>query len=55
MSSEVDPTFPADNVPVDKALLRAQFETISNEISALQLATLYAWKLATGDQTMDTI
>jgi hypothetical protein len=39
MASDVDSTFPADNVKVSKATMRAQFLTISNEITALQTRT----------------
>ena len=36
MASAVSVTFPADNVAVSKATMRSQFQTISDEISALQ-------------------
>ena len=39
MASAVDTTFPADNVKVSKATMRAQLLIISNEISALQQRT----------------
>ena len=39
MASAVDTTFPADNVKVSKATMRAQLLIISNEISALQRRT----------------
>ena len=39
MTSAVDSTFPADNVKVSKATMRAQFLTIYNEITALQTRT----------------
>lgn len=42
MTSAVDVTFPADNVKVSKATMRAQFLIISNEISALQNRTSVA-------------
>tara|TARA_Y100000310_G_scaffold122525_1_gene121199 strand:+ start:3067 stop:3309 length:243 start_codon:yes stop_codon:yes gene_type:complete len=39
MASEVDVTFPADNVKVDKSEMRAQMLIIYNEITALQART----------------
>ncbi len=42
MTSTVDTTFPADNVKVSKATMRAQLLIISNEISALQKRTSVA-------------
>ncbi len=42
MASTVDVTFPADNVKVSKATMRAQLLIISNEISALQQRTSVA-------------
>ena len=42
MASAVDTTFPADNVKVSKATMRAQSLIISNEISALQQRTSVA-------------
>ena len=39
MTSAVDTTFPADNVKVSKATMRAQLLIIRDEISALQLRT----------------
>ena len=36
MASQVDVTFPADNVKVSKATFRAQMVIIYNEITALQ-------------------
>ena len=42
MTSAVDTTFPADNVKVSKATMRAQLLIISNEISALQKRTSVA-------------
>lgn len=48
MASNVDATVPADNVKVDKALLRANFNTISDEITALQRQNSIAWRIATG-------
>ncbi len=47
MASNVDVTFPADNVKVDKALMRANFNIISEEITALQRINSYAWQIAT--------
>ena len=39
MASAVDTTFPADNVKVSKATMRAQLLIIRDEISALQQRT----------------
>jgi hypothetical protein len=39
MSSDIDTTFPADNVKVSKATMRAQYSTIKDEIEALQSKT----------------
>ena len=39
MASTVDVTFPADNVKVSKATMRAQMLIIYNEITALQNRT----------------
>ena len=39
MASAVDTTFPADNVKVSKATMRAQNLIIYNEITALQART----------------
>jgi hypothetical protein len=42
MASAVDTTFPADNVKVSKATMRAQLLIIRDEISALQQRTSVA-------------
>lgn len=39
MASDVDESVPADNVKVDKALLRGNFAAIKEEIEDLQEAT----------------
>lgn len=49
MTSEVDSTFPADNVKVSKATMRAQQLVIKNEITELQRKVRLAWKIARGD------
>ena len=49
MASEVDATFPTDNVKVSKATTRAQNLIIKNEITDLQRETKLAWKTAIGD------
>ena len=46
--SEVDPTFPADNVKVDKAEMRAQFATIQEEITDLMRTTRLPYQIAFG-------
>lgn len=42
MTSSVDSTLPADNVKASKADFRAQFLTIKEEITALQIRTSVA-------------
>jgi hypothetical protein len=42
MASTVDVTFPADNIKVSKATMRAQLLIIRDEISALQQRTSVA-------------
>ena len=42
MASAVDATFPADNVKVSKATMRAQMLVIKNELTALQQRTSVA-------------
>lgn len=55
MSSKVDATIPADNVKVDKALLRQNFATIKEEISNLQSKTSQAGRLAYDDTYFDNL
>ncbi len=52
MASAVDATFPADNVKVSKATMRAENLIIKDEITALQRETSLAWKIAVGDQSV---
>lgn len=52
MSSNVDTTIPADNERPIKSEFRAQFQTIKDEIEALQRETRLAWKIAIGDQSV---
>lgn len=54
MASEIDDTVPADNVQVDKALIRANFTAAKNEIDALQNATSVARQIAFDQITMLT-
>lgn len=52
MASEVDVTFPADNVPVSKADFRAEMLKIFNELTDLQTKTELPAKIAFGDQSV---
>lgn len=45
-TSDIDPTVPPDNVQVDKATLRSNFEAAEDEINELLRRTGYAWMLA---------
>ena len=49
MASQVDATFPTDNVKVSKATMRAQMLIIKDEITALQTKTRLPWLIARGD------
>lgn len=53
--SQVDATFPPDNVAVDKSLMRAQFATIKSEITTLLQRTAYARRIAYGEISMTNI
>ena len=55
MSSAVDATVPADNGKADKALFRQNFQIIKDEITALQLATSSARKMAFDDNSFDAV
>lgn len=48
MASEIDSTVPADNVKVDKALVRANFAAAEDEITELQNLTSYPRLVARG-------
>lgn len=48
MASTIDATVPADNVKVDKALLRTNFQRAKTEIETLQRQTALPWRIATG-------
>lgn len=52
MASNVDVTFPADNVRVEKARMRQQFAYIKEEIEKLQKQSSLPWLLALGIQTL---
>ncbi len=52
MASNVDAAVPADNVKVDKALIRANFATIVTEIEALQREISLPWQMAIGNQSI---
>jgi hypothetical protein len=49
MASEVDSTFPADNVKVSKATMRAQMLIIKGELEVQQSKTGLPWLIARGD------
>lgn len=48
MASNIDETVPADNVLVDKSLVRENFRIAKEEIEQLQRKTALAFRLATG-------
>lgn len=48
LSDEIDTTFPANNVPVDKADMRAQFTAIKNAIAAVEQRSTLPYLIATG-------
>ena len=52
MASAVDTTFPADNVKVSKATMRAENLIVSNEITDLQKKTRLASKIAFGEVSL---
>jgi len=52
LSDEIDATFPADNVQVDKSDMRANFAAIKVAIALTEQRSRIAWKVATGDMTM---
>ncbi len=49
MASQVDETFPADNVRVSKSEMRDQFRVIKEEIEDLQRQNTLPWHLALKD------
>ena len=55
MASAIDATKPADNVPADKADLRANLATAKNEITALQTKTSQAGQMAYSDASFDQL
>lgn len=52
MASNIDESVPADNVKVDKALLRQNFQNAKDEIEELQVYQSLAWRLATGQTSI---
>lgn len=48
MSSNIDPTKPADNVPAEKSDLRANLQATKDEIEELQRETKLPWLIALG-------
>lgn len=55
MSSAIDATVPADNVKVDKSLIRQNFATAEQEITDLQSKTSLADKLAYDESAFDNL
>ncbi len=55
MASQIDPDVFPDNVKVDKAALRDQFEIAKNEISALQDSSLLSRIVAIDDDSFDNL
>lgn len=55
MASEIDPTVPADNVKVDKSLIRENFQTAADEITELQRKTSVAGQMAYNDSQFDSL
>lgn len=53
--STIDPDVPADNVKVDKADLRANFQAAKDEIDDLYRYTGMAWQLANNLIRMGTL
>lgn len=53
--SNIDATVPADNVKVDKALIRTNFLTAKSEISAVQRRVGAAWQMVLGSVSMTTL
>ena len=52
MASEIDEAIPADNVRVEKGLLRDNFRAAKEEIEELQRLTEFGWLLALGAITL---
>jgi hypothetical protein len=52
MASNVDVAFPADNVKVSKATMRAQQLIIKTELEELQSKVRLPWRIARGDQSV---
>ena len=55
MASAVDETFPADDVAVSKATMRAQMLVIKNELTTQQVKTGLASKMAFGEVSLSTL
>ena len=55
MASQIDATVPNDNYKVDKALLRQNFLIAKNEITALQVKSSEAGKMAYSDDSFDEL
>lgn len=55
MASEIDPTVISDNAPVDKAELRALFQTAREEITALQEKVSIPYRIAFSDLEFDNL
>lgn len=55
MASQIDDTVPDDNVPADKAAIRANFTAAKNEITALQDKTSLPGLMAYSDTSFDSL
>lgn len=52
MASDIDETFPPDNVQVAKSGLRENFLHAKEEIEELQRKTSVAWRIATNQMSI---
>ena len=52
MASDIDETFPADNVKVSKATFRAQQLVIKTEMEEVQRKVRIPWLIANGVQSV---
>jgi len=52
MASLINISIPADNVKVDKALLRENFRRAKEEIDLQQRVTSFAWRMATNQTSI---
>lgn len=54
-ASQIDPSVIVDNEPVSKEDVRQQFQTAKDEITALNVATALARRMAYDDAQFDTL